>query len=151
MMIKVMVFIVILACAGPFFIKGPDGKPLLTIDEIMADLSPANLIPNAVKSAAEPSAPALTKVYRWQDENGVWQFSDNPNDAPGAEVMELDGKINTIESVAPQPVTKSPTAIPGVATVSPGQAAELMDTVNNLQETIDQRKADMDALSGMQR
>jgi len=48
-------------------------------------------------------------------------------------------------------VTKSPAAIPGVATVSPGQAAELMDTVNNLQETIDQRKADMDALSGMQR
>ncbi len=65
MMIKVMVFIVILACAGPFFIKGPDGKPLLTIDEFMADLSPANLIPNAVKSAAERSAPALTKVYRW--------------------------------------------------------------------------------------
>mgnify|MGYP006134826179 FL=1 len=49
MMIKVMVFIVILACAGPFFIKGPDGKPLLTIDEFVADLSPANLIPNAVK------------------------------------------------------------------------------------------------------
>lgn len=87
----------------------------------------------------------------WQDEDGVWQFSDNPNDAPGAEVMELDGKINTIESVAPQPVTKSPTAIPGVATVSPGQAAELINTVNNLQETIYQRKADMDALSGMQR
>lgn len=150
MMIKLMVFIVILACAGLFFIKEPDGKPLLTIDELMADLSPANLIPDAVKSAAEPSAPALTKVYRWQDENGVWQFSDNPNDAPGAEVMELDGKINTIESVAPQPpATKSPTAIPGVATVSPGQAAELMDTVNNLQETIDQRKADMDVLSGM--
>jgi hypothetical protein len=48
-------------------------------------------------------------------------------------------------------VTKSPAAIPGVETVSPGQAAELMDTVNNVQETIDQRKADMDALSGMQR
>ena len=81
----------------------------------------------------------------------MWQFSDNPNDAPGAEVMELDGKINTIESVAPQPATKAPTSIPVVATVSLGQAAELMDTVNNLQETIDQRKADMDALSGMQR
>jgi hypothetical protein len=133
MMIKVMVFIVVLAFAGPFFIKGPDGKPLLTIDEFMSDLSLENLIPNAVKSAAEPTAPALTKVYRWQDEDGVWQFSDNPNDAPGAEVMQLDGKINTIESVAPKPVTKSPTAIPGVATVSPGQAAELMDTLSGIQ------------------
>ena len=151
MMIKVMIFIVILACVGPFFIKGPDGKPLLNIEELMADLSPTDLLPKAVQSAAESSAPAMTKVYRWQNENGVWQFSDNPNDAPGAEVMELDGKINMIESVAPPSATKSPTAIPGVATVSSGQAAELMNTVNNLQENIDKRKADMDALSGMQR
>ena len=154
MMIKLMIFIVIIACVGLFFIKGPDGTPLLSIEEFMADLSPANfsasdLLPSAVQSAAESSAPAITKVYRWQDENGVWQFSDNPNDEPGAEVMELDGKINTIESVAPQPKKKSPAGIPGVATVSPAQAGQLIDTVKNLQENIDQRKADMDALTGM--
>ena len=105
----------------------------------------------------QSDVPEVTEVYRWQDENGVWQFSNNPNDAPGAEVMALDGKINIIESAqlpptaSPETRKSIPSSIPGVATVAPEQAAELMDTVTNLQDTIDQRKADMDAISGMKR
>ena len=161
MMIKLLILIVILACIGPFFIKGPDGQPLATLEDWKMDLpdSPMDLLPDSAQESVPdvPEVTEVTEVYRWQDENGVWQFSNNPNDAPGAEVMALDGKINIIES-AQLPPTSSPdtrksipSSIPSVATVAPGQAAELMETVTNLQDTIDQRKADMDTISGMKR
>jgi len=38
-----------------------------------------------------------------------------------------------------------------VATVAPDQAVELMGTAMNLQDTIDQRKADMEKIPGIQR
>ena len=37
----------------------------------------------------------------------------------------------------------------GVMTASPEQVKEMMETVTNLQETVDQRKADMDAMAGL--
>ncbi len=154
MMLKIMIVIVILACAGPFFINGPDGNPLMTLEDLKPDItSPADLLPDALTPDPAPAAP--TRVYRWQDADGVWQFSNNPADAQGAEEMALDGNINTMEAFkAPEKKAQAgkpsaPSSIPGVATVSPGQAAELMNTVTNLQETIDARKSDMDAMTGV--
>lgn len=137
MFIKIVILVVIAACIGPFFIKGPDGKPLLSLDDL--------------KPSGEPEsvAPAPVTVYKWQDENGVWQFSSDPVDAEGAATMELDGNINIMPST---PVAGSADSKPGpyaalpagVTTVAPDQIQEMMDTVNNLQETIDDRKAEID-------
>jgi hypothetical protein len=75
----------------------------------------------------------------------------------GAEVMVLDGKIDIIESAQLPPTTapatkkSTPSTIPSVATMAPDQGVELMVTVMNLQETIDQRKADMGKIRGIQR
>ena len=145
MMIKLMIFAVILAGAALFFIKGPDGKHLLTVDKLFGDFpgSSADLLPG------ESETPAVTRIYKWKDEDGVWQFSNSPADKEGAEVIELDGQINIVQAFRfPEPVkeNKTPTPIPGVMTVSPQEAVNMLDTVNNLQETIDQRKADMDAI-----
>jgi hypothetical protein len=143
MMLKIIILLGIAACVAPFFIDGPDGQPLMSLDDWQPEM-PSVELPGASDEVE------ITTVYKWQDEDGVWQFSNNPVDAQGAEQMALDGKINTMP--APQMPTSrtekksAPVSIPGVATVSPGQAAELLDTVNNLQDTIDQRKADLDAL-----
>ncbi|MBQ60897.1 MAG: hypothetical protein CMQ19_02365 [Gammaproteobacteria bacterium] len=150
MMMKLVILAVFLACAGLFVIKGPDGTPLLTVDKLLEDLpsSPSDLLP---KELELPEEPLVTKIYKWKDENGVWQFSNSPVDESGAEVLELDGQINTVQAfVAPvqEEKKKKPAVIPGVSTVSPQQAGGLMDTVKNLQETIDQRKSDMDNTSG---
>ena len=142
-MIKLMIGIVILACGGLFFIKGPDGEPLMTFDELFSspEQSSAELNRNI-----EP-----TKVYKWQDENGVWQFSNTPVNESGAEVVILDGKINTMDAyVAPKQDKKASAANPfsalppGLTTVSPDKIGEMMDTVNNMQETVDDRKAELD-------
>ncbi len=142
-MIKLMIGIVILACGGLFFIKGPDGKPLMTIDELFSAPKPSTAEANR---NIEP-----TKVYKWQDENGVWQFSNTPVTAQEAEVVVLDGQINTMDAyVAPKESRQTEAASPfsalppGVTTVSPDKIGEMMDTVNNLQQTVDDRKAELD-------
>ena len=151
-----MILIVLLACVVPFFIKGLDGRPPMTLEDWkmgMPELPMDLLIEVAQESV--PVTPEVTEGYRWQDENGVWQFSNNPNDALGAEVMVLDGKINIIESAQLPPTTapatkkSTPSAIPGVATVVPDQVVELIETVMNVHDTIDQRKADMEKIPGI--
>lgn len=149
MMVKLIILVVILGCVGLFVVKGPDGEPLMTVEKLFEGF-PTSLSDLLPADTEAKEAPAITKIYKWKDENGVWQFSNSPVDEEGAEIMELDGQINTVQAFKAPPTTKKekkgPTAIPGVMTVSPQQAGNMMDTVKNLQETIDQRKAEMDAI-----
>ena len=87
MLIKAIILVLIAAFAGLFFIKGPNGEPFMTLE----DLKPS--VPE-VKTTIAP-----TKVYKWQDENGVWQFSNQPRDEGQGELVEFDGKINTMPAV----------------------------------------------------
>ena len=149
MIVKLMILALIAAFAGLFFIKGPSGEPILKLDDLK---------PDRPELSMTPSKP--TKVYKWQDENGIWQFSNQPVEGENVEVMELDGKINTIPAVpiitqnpgcgAKQPATSSKPAIAtipsGLTSVSVEKIAEMMDAVNNLQETVDERKARMDKI-----
>jgi hypothetical protein len=150
-MLKIMIVIVILACMGPFFIKGPDGDPLMSLDDLM----PATDL--------VPEAPTTTTVYKWQDENGKWHFSNDPRDIAGDQAKEKveisSADINTMDEFkAPRQASSSSlsatTGAPGmeipsgVTSVAPDKVAEMMDTVTNLQETVDQRKADLDQATG---
>ena len=156
-MVKLVVLIVIAAGVGLFVIKGPTGKTFLTVDDFRFGLpdSPADMIPQKLQPE---EITTLTKVYKWKDKDGVWQFSNSPEDQEGAEVIEIDGSVNTIQAFTPPPAStgivssgesNKPASIPGVMTVSPEQAAEMMETVKDLQGTMDQRKADLDAISGI--
>ena len=152
MKIKWVIIAVLLACGGLFFVEGPDGAPLMTLDKLLESLpgSPSEMLPG---KDVIPAAPVVTRIYKWKDKDGVWQFSNLAADEEGAEIMEIDNQINIVQAFEPAEAVavkkKVPKAIPGVMTVSPQEAADLLDTVNNLQETIDQRKADMDAITNM--
>lgn len=146
-LLKFMMLLLVAAFVGLFFVKGPGGEPVLSVDDFTPELPD-------VESEA-PGQPE--KVYRWQDENGVWQFSNQPQDAVIAdalgETVEYDGNINTIPAIQAPPASasssKSPTSQLSIpTTVSGEQAQQMMDTVNNLQQTVDERKAEMDRLTG---
>ena len=149
MLVKILIVVVILACLGPFFIKGPDGEPLMTLDDLRPE---APELPSV--APAEP-----VTVYKWQDENGVWQFSTEPVDGVEAETMQLDGKVTTLDALTPEDYRRAsgePTrdrpasfeAPSGLMSVSPDKVQEMMDTVNTLQDTVDERKAEMDKVAG---
>ena len=139
MVYKGMILLLVAGFIGLFLIEGPNGEPIMSLDDFK---------PETPEVMELPRAP--TKVYKWQDENGAWQFSDKPVDAEGAEEMELDGDINIVPGFkAPRKTVvneeKTRPNIPsGLTSVSPEKISEMMDTVNNLQETVDQRKADVD-------
>jgi hypothetical protein len=143
-MIKVMVLLLIAAFAGLFFINGPDGEKILTLDDFKPELP-----------AEEATVSAPEKVYKWQDENGVWQFSNQPRDENMGETVEYDGNINTMPATDTSILSQRGDTdarpglqIPaGMTSVSGEQAQEMMDTVNNLQSTVDERKAELDRLS----
>lgn len=139
MFIKLVILVVVLACIGPFFIDGPDGEPLMTFADLMPE---EDIVP------AAPPEPVT--VYKWQDENGVWQFSTEPVDRADVEQVELDGKVTTM----PAPSVRQPaggdlasgiSALPdGVTSVAPDKLEEMAKTATRLQDTVDARKEDID-------
>lgn len=163
MMIKIVIAALIIACIAPFFIKGPSGETIMTLDDWATEL-PTSMdeIISKAKSAAnselialtpvESPADSPTKVYKWQDENGQWHFSSTAPDLNIAEEMEI-GDVNLMEAYVPVPEPqKTQSSVPrlpasGMMTATPGQVQDMMETVTNLQETIDLRKADMDAIA----
>ncbi|MBV1878599.1 MAG: DUF4124 domain-containing protein [Pseudomonadales bacterium] len=143
MMIKVMMLILMLAVVGLFFIKTPDGEPVL---------SPGDLLPDAPETSRYSAEPIT--VYKWRDEAGVWQFSNDPVDGQlAAEVLQLDGKINIMpavklspkrqEVIAAGPVTenKMPLIPSALTSVSPEKISAMMETVNGLQDVVDKKEA----------
>ena len=145
MALKMMIFLAIIGCGGLFFLKGPTGKPFLSMDTLFSSPVETTL----------PSAP--TKIYKWQDENGVWQFSNTPVNEKNVETMELDGKINTMDAfkaprtqTATKPKNQFSSVPSGMLTISSDQLSDMMETVNGLQETVDKRKEQMDKVAGKQ-
>ena len=153
MLIKAMIFILLAAFAGLFFVAGPNGEPILALDDLKPD-SPR--LESSSGTSAGTSA-GTTKVYKWQDENGVWQFSNQPIDEGQGEVLELDGIINTMPATdtsilnagrTTSSLPSSGMSIPPSLTTLPGdKVQEMMDTVNNLQQSVDDRKADIDQMT----
>ena len=73
--VKLMMLGLVLAVAGPLFITGPDGKPLMDIKFFAPDTGNLSSSPDAFTDALGADK---TKVYKWRDENGIWQISDQP-------------------------------------------------------------------------
>ncbi|MEM7097773.1 MAG: DUF4124 domain-containing protein [Pseudomonadota bacterium] len=73
----------IAALGAPFFLKRPDGSPLMTWDKFVDDNTPEVVVDR--------------KAYRWQDEQGRWHFSDEPVQET-AEQFEIEHNMTTMES-----------------------------------------------------
>ncbi|MEM1188418.1 MAG: DUF4124 domain-containing protein [Pseudomonadota bacterium] len=137
----------------PLIIKGPDGRPIMTLD----DWKPA--MPASVDEFAKqlltkgkqvlPSSPEA--VYRWQDENGAWHFADEA--PPGSDVQLVEiSEANRMQApvMPPKPsAAASETSvapfsqIPGM-TVSPQQLKETMENLDQLQDKVEKRRLLLD-------
>lgn len=152
--VKILIVLLIIACIAPLFIKGPDGEPIMSLDDWKFEI-PASLTGILRKSA--PAAPEgvspskSTTVYKWQDEDGQWHFSSVPPDLESVEEMELSD-INIMDPFVAPAVPEesgSPNVAAGMSagmTATPDQVREMMETVTNLQETMGDRKVEIDAM-----
>jgi hypothetical protein len=101
--IKLMIFLVILACVAPFVLKRHDGRPWMSVSDLktpditLPDVKPiADHIANMTNKESDKRSPELATVYKWKDKNGVWHFADKANPTSPGEAIEIDPHANLV-------------------------------------------------------
>ena len=150
-LIKLIVGLVIIACIAPLFIKGPSGEPLMTLDDwkINVPVQLKGLVGN-LTSGAKMSSPVQEQqsklVYKWQDDEEQWHFSNAPPNFEIAEEIEISD-VNLIEAYVPpaprsdagQSTDSESTGVPS-GIPEPEQVQKMRATIEQFQLTIDQKK-----------
>ncbi|WMN58430.1 DUF4124 domain-containing protein [Pseudoalteromonas xiamenensis] len=159
-----LIMILLIGLGSLFVLKRPDGKPWLSFEQIEETTSrKANamsyegkqLLQKAaqkVQSVADSLSDNSGKIYKWQDEQGVWHYSDRPNARGGSEEVILDPNKITVMSAEDTSVLgglstpknepmKSPL---GLTTISPASVKQLVDDANNVQKLMDERQKKLD-------
>jgi len=164
--IKILLFLIVLALALPFVLKGPDGQPLMTLDtlkqpdfgisEIFDRLSevsnPFSSDPDGgewrTDGSAQPRLSGKTQVYSWRDEQGNMHFTNEPPpQGRQAKTIQVDPNINIMPAVKlpevvpdspPAPVVPEETSVPSV--YAPEEVRRLMDEARAVEGTLQQRR-----------
>ncbi len=129
--IKLVLMLLIGAMFSLLWLRGPDGKSIMELEDLVgvpSDLvdAPARLI-EQISSAADSALgndlfpesqmtrePSSSGFYRWQDDRGVWHFSDTPPEGRvdlTAEILpELTNSIEAVEVAEEMDTGQSPPA-----------------------------------------
>lgn len=85
----------IIVFALPMIIPGPDGEPVMSLDDWLPSADP-------IKKSVEQLTPQSTKtMYKWQDENGQWHFSDKAGDVPEQVIEQnVPEVVNSMEALS---------------------------------------------------
>lgn len=149
--VKFLFFLVVLALAGPFIMRGPDGKPLMSLKDLslpevsmpVPQTPPEKLTGKEEdawiawsKDKPEPKGPKVYIIdpqakeppkaragvyYRWKDSNGIWQFSNLPNPDTPNIVIETNPNENVLQSLSSD---KIDTALGRVKEIEPMAVAD---------------------------
>lgn len=168
-----------LGLAGPFIMRGPDGQPLMDYRDFFPSMSSikastqrwwnnigAQLSKNgdSINSVGENSNTTgidtwgKTRVYQWQNEEGVWQYSDQPPENTESEVIWLNPNENVVlggsspvnevadeeDSDAKDPGFELPLPL----TVSPSEVPTLIEDAKKVKELLETRNEMLESVSG---
>jgi len=144
-----MVLMLLGALALPFFMKGPNGQPIMTVDDMVGDGVSNSL--GGIAGGRASSEPV--EMYRWQDEHGVWQFGERaPEQVVAAKLSVDDSRTTSMgsewnlsetvsQSRAGDPVDfKMPNSLTDAYRAAP----ELMGATKRAADALNNRQADMD-------
>lgn len=156
--VKLLVFVVVLALMGPFFLKGPDGRPLWELPTRLPTFNEVSgaVVPDAVK---DPNV----EVYRWQDETGQWHFGGTPPESSSFDVLQIDTRTNAVAVEMPPAAVSveqggdapdveagddpaSPYLSDALPIPDPEVAKQLIQDAKELQELARQRTQEMDTI-----
>lgn len=142
--IFIMCVLVAIAFAGPMLMKKPDGTPFIE--------SPLDYFSRSSTSSQnnETSAISTQSFYKWQEEDGSWHYSDQPQAGKKMEKVTVDTNANLIQGLRPE--TKEPEivkeavaekvetpSVPLPMTVPLEKVSRMLDDANNIQQLLDNR------------
>lgn len=146
-------FIAIMALMGLFIFKQPNGQPWLSVDKLLPN-TPAiekniSAITSKIKTislSTDIEDSSHVNVYRWQDVNGNWSYSDKPNAAFDSEKLSLNpDEILVLPSFEPpkndvaKPISDEKRSL-SPKTSPPSKVMELYKNANNVQKIMDGRE-----------
>lgn len=177
---KIMLIVFVVFAFGlPMLMKGPDGRPIMTIDDWLPDKDTLDKSVSKMQTLSEKvgniggseasdrgvfataDSPAVLssssgKMYKWQDAQGRWHFS---NEKPQVESEVRVEALPQVKNLLPAPVARrgssstiaSPSSSPllgglptGGLSISMDQAGQLLKQVEKISKDAEQRKALMD-------
>lgn len=148
-----MILALVLSYASLFVIKKPDGTPIRTLDSLKPDLNFSGLseglsesvdsVRNIISTETQDTTGNTMQVevqqkqlYRWQDENGVWNYSDSPPPDVNAEAMALQAP--NVMNLNPSVVITEDVQVPDETDAEPGlipqQIREMQQTMQRAEE-----------------
>lgn len=148
---KLLLLAVVGALAAPFFLKGPNGLPLLNYKDF---------IPTKDSMIKSVTPKTETQLYKWKDAKGHWQFGDTPPEGSNAEQMQVKTQINEMKTIELpdgfkdqaedsdaqgrfDPLNSSASPL---STAPIEKVPEMLDQIDGFQKTLDDRAKTLDSL-----
>lgn len=150
--VRLMMLVLVLAMAGPFFLKGPDGQPMLTMDDVRntAARTGNNLktqwrrLRGDVGQALGNENAGKVEMQRWQDANGQWHYGDEVPEGIASETIYVDPDASRMD---PIPVRRRERESSGPAldgpVVNPLRAREILDDVTDARDQANERQKEL--------
>lgn len=132
LLLKPVIFLLL-----PFFIilnimPGPNGQPMFNWAQDAKHWLTSLKATSIVSQPMRVIEPESVELYRWQDDKGVWHFSENkPQNQSDVQTITVSTKL--------QNVMPKPEELPTPA-ASEGQASEAVTPLNVLQKAKDLHK-----------
>jgi hypothetical protein len=164
MRIKIILLLLALALAAPMIISGPDGKPIMTVDDWTPD---SNMLATVkqIGSKAIQAIEELTNIslgdnvdsrnimHKWQDSGGLWHFSDSiPEDShvknlTTGEIPKLANNTIVTAKVSGAVNKKSEASeLPSLPLVSPTTVTRLKSDAENIKRMTQQRNYTLESM-----
>jgi hypothetical protein len=143
--IFIMCVLVAIAFVGPMLMKKPDGTPFIKSPLDWFSQSSTGFHNN------ESSSSTTQSFYKWQDDDGMWHYSDKPPAGKNIETVSVNTNTNLIQGLRvvkknEQPliekksqlkVENAPMALP--MTVPIEKISKILEDANNIQQLMDNR------------
>ncbi len=143
--IKLLIFLLVLACSAPFFLKGSNGMPLISADKLkLPDLSFDSLKSKPVLSNSKENL----EVYKWRDEKGVIHYSDKKGADKKGTLTQIQG-ISILPSAPtkPEKIAKQQTSsFPSPTTVPLADIPKLIKDAKQVEQLVQGRKQRQDEM-----
>ncbi|CAH9064606.1 hypothetical protein PSECIP111854_03493 [Pseudoalteromonas sp. CIP111854] len=162
-----LVMIMLVGLGSLFILKKPDGTPWLSFGNVAQQAQQkANTLFNEAKrnldsavqqtSTAADTSSDSDAIYKWQDANGNWVYSDKPNLQRNSQAHKLDPSKITImaaedTSILNELVAKKAhidSQLKNPSALNPTDVKQLMMDAKNIQQLMDERTKRLDQAIG---
>ncbi len=153
MKIKIILLLLALCLVAPMIIPGPDGKPVMSLDDWKVDTAELSNISNKAKNLAGSASAMLEDtanidlgsdssnggtsgnvLHKWQDSEGNWHFSDKAPEGTNTRNLSVEKMPEIQNTLAELESTKAATNTRNTANVDGAPTGKVTDIVSDAQK-----------------